>query len=82
MPPLTPQLRRECEQAIHVIKANGEVLKAGRASMFILETIGYPRWLVRPLTGPLLVWFTELGYYLVANNRGFFSKFMFTKSDS
>ena len=79
---MTPQLYRECERALHVIKANGEVLKAGRASMFILETIGYPRWLVRPLTWPPLIWFTELGYRVVANNRTFFSKFMFTDSGS
>ena len=50
--------------------------------MFILETIGYPRWLVRPLTWPPLIWFTELGYRVVANNRTFFSKFMFTDSGS
>ena len=76
---MTPQLRCECDQAMHVIKANGEVLKAGRASMFILETVGYPRWLVRPFIWPPLAWFTELGYRLVADHRQFFSKFMFTE---
>jgi hypothetical protein len=28
-----------------------------------------------------LVWFTELGYWIVANNRPFFSRFLFTESE-
>jgi predicted DCC family thiol-disulfide oxidoreductase YuxK len=76
---MTPQFYRACQQAVHVITADGRILKAGRASMFILEEIGYPRWLIRPLTWPLLIWFTELGYRIVANHRPFFSKFLFTK---
>ncbi len=47
--------------------------------MFILEAIGYPTWLVRPFTWPPLVWFTELGYQIVARNRSFFSRFLFTR---
>ena len=78
-PPMTPQLSQACEEAIHVITTQGQVLKAGRAAMFILEEIGYPRWLVRPFTWPPLVWFTELGYRIVAEHRPFFSKFLFTK---
>ena len=68
-----------CQQAVHVITAEGRVIKAGRAAMFVLEELGYPRWLVRPLTWPPLVWLTELGYWLVANNRPFFSRFLFTR---
>jgi len=49
--------------------------------MFVMEAIGYPRWLVRPFTWPPLVWFTEWGYKIVANNRPFFSKLMFTGRD-
>lgn len=75
---MTPQLYEACQRAVHVLTIEGEVLRAGRAAMFVLEQIGYPRWLIRPFTWPPLVWFTELGYWLVANNRPFFSKFLFT----
>jgi predicted DCC family thiol-disulfide oxidoreductase YuxK len=75
---MTPQLYEACQLAAHVITADGRTIKAGRAGMFIIEEIGYPRWLIRPFTWPPLVWFTELGYWLVAGNRHFFSKFLFT----
>ena len=78
---MTDELYEACGQAIHVITTGGRILKAGRASMFVLEEVGYPRWLVRPLTWPPFVWFTELGYRLVADNRNFFSKFMFTREE-
>ena len=76
---MTPELYKACKRAAHVITAEGRIIKAGRAGMFILEAIGYPRWLIRPFTWPPLVWFTELGYRLIAENRGFFSKFLFTQ---
>lgn len=76
---MTPELYEACQRAAHVITTDGRVIKAGRAGLFILEVIGYPRWLVRPFTWPPLVWFTELGYWLIAENRGVFSRFMFTK---
>lgn len=76
---MTPQLYQACEEAIHVIAPNGRVIKAGRAALYILEEVGYPRWLVRPFAWFPLVWFTELGYRLVADNRPFFSKYLFTK---
>ena len=75
---MTPELYEACRRAVHVITADGCVIKAGRAVMFILEAVGYPRWLIRPFTWPPLVWFTELGYRIIADNRGFFSRFMFT----
>ena len=76
---MTPRLYEACQRAVHVITADGRVIEAGRAVMFVLEEIGYPRWLVRPFTWPPLAWLTELGYWLVANNRPFFSKFLFTR---
>lgn len=78
---MTPQLYEASKKAVHVITANGRIMKAGRASMFVLEEIGYPRWLVRPFTWRPLVWFTELGYWIVARNRPFFSKFLFTPEE-
>jgi predicted DCC family thiol-disulfide oxidoreductase YuxK len=79
---MTPPLYQACQEAIHVITADGRTIKAGRAVMFVLEKIGYPRWLVRPLTWSPLVWLTELGYWIVANNRPFFSKFLFRPGSS
>jgi predicted DCC family thiol-disulfide oxidoreductase YuxK len=78
---MTPSLYVACEQAVHVITTDGQIIIAGRAVMFILEEIGYPRWLVRPFTWSPLAWFTELGYRIVARNRSFFSKFLFTQDD-
>jgi predicted DCC family thiol-disulfide oxidoreductase YuxK len=78
---MTPVLYEACQQAVHVITAGGRIIKAGRAVMFVLAEIGYPRWLVRPFTWPPLVWFTELGYWLVARNRPFFGKFLFTQEE-
>ncbi len=76
---MTPPLYEACKRAVHVIVNDGQILKAGRAGIFVLEEIGYPPWLVRPLSWPLLIWLTELGYWIVANNRPFFSKFLFTR---
>jgi predicted DCC family thiol-disulfide oxidoreductase YuxK len=75
---MTPELYQACGQAVHVLAVDGRILKAGRASLFVLVELGYPRWLVRPFAWLPLVWLTELGYWLVANNRPFFSKFLFT----
>jgi predicted DCC family thiol-disulfide oxidoreductase YuxK len=76
---MTPELYRACQEAVHVITPAGRILRAGRASLFILQEVGYPRWLIRPLSWPPLVWLVELGYQLVAQNRSFFSKFLFTR---
>jgi predicted DCC family thiol-disulfide oxidoreductase YuxK len=74
---MTPELEAACRRAVHVLTADGRTLKAGRASLFVLEAVGYPRWLIRPLTWPPLIWAVELGYKIVAANRPFFSKFLF-----
>ena len=76
---MTSQLYAACQQAVHVITAEGRVIKAGQAAMFILAEIGYPRWLIRPFIWPPLFWLTELGYWLVAKNRPFFNRFLFTR---
>ncbi len=75
---MTPQLYEACRQAVHIVTVGGRVIKAGRASLFILEQLGYSKWLIRPLTWPPLIWGVELSYWLVAHNRPFFSKFLFT----
>lgn len=75
---MTPQLYAACQQAAHVITTEGRIIKAGRASLFVLAEVSYPRWLVRPFTWPPLIWFVECGYRVVANHRSFFDRFLFT----
>ncbi len=75
---MNPPLYEACQKAVHVITTKGRILKAGRASLFVLEELGYFPWLVRPFTWPPLVWLTELGYRIVANHRSFFGRFLFT----
>ena len=75
---MTPELARACETAVHVITADQQVLKAGRAVLFVLGQLGFRRF-ERVFSWPPLLFFVELGYALVANNRVFFSKLLFTR---
>lgn len=75
---MTPQLHRACRGAVHIITAGGQVIAAGRAGLFVLEELGYPRLLLRLLARPPLVWFIEAVYRLVARHRRFFGRFLFT----
>lgn len=70
---LTPELRKACSQSIHVIKMDGEILKGGRAALFLGR---FTRWsrLARMGEWPIFLPFVELGYSIVAKNRPFFSK--------
>ena len=77
-PPMTPELRAACENAVHVVKSNGEILRAARAALFVLGRIGYPV-IARVLLTPPLIWFAEIGYRIVANHRDFFARFFFTR---
>lgn len=73
---MTEELYQSCRRAVHVIAGDGQILRAGRAALFILERCGYP-WSARLLRVRPLVWAVELGYWIVARNRAFFSRFMF-----
>ena len=73
---MTPALRAACARAVHVVTADGRVLRAGRAALFVLQQIGYERWAAL-LSVPPLIWCVEPGYRLVAANRAFFSRFLF-----
>ena len=75
---MTPELRLACDRSIHVVTADGEVIAAGRAAMFVLRQLGWN------LTGrffsmPPMIWGVELGYAFVAANRAFFSRRFFRK---
>jgi hypothetical protein len=75
---MTDALAVECARAVHVLAPDGTRLRAGRASLFVLERIGFPR-LARVLRVPPLVWAVETGYRVVARNRPFFARFLFRR---
>lgn len=74
---MTPALRVACEKAVHVLTTDGRMLRAGRASLFVLEQIGF-KGIARVLGLPPFLWFVELGYKIVAANRTLFSRLLFT----
>lgn len=76
-PPMTPTLRRQAERAVQVITPHGQQLSGGRAVLFVLRQAGWRPWLVRFASRRPVVWGVELGYWLVARNRQFFSRFLF-----
>lgn len=77
-PPMTPELYAACEEEVHVFASDGTVLRAGRAWLFILERIGWG-WFARLLTLPPFIWVVGAVYRLVANNRQFFGRVLFTR---
>ena len=78
-PPMTDALAARCARAVHVLGPDGTLLAGGRATMFILEQIGWWPRLARLLRRRPLVWGLEAGYWIFARNRGFFGRFMFRK---
>jgi predicted DCC family thiol-disulfide oxidoreductase YuxK len=69
---MTDELAARCARAMHVLAPDGTLYAGGRASLFVLGRLGWPR-LARVLGTPPLVWLVELGYRLVAANRGWLS---------
>jgi len=77
-PPMTDALAARCARAVHVVAPDGTLLAGGRASLFVLERIGFSK-LARVLRRPPLVWLVDLGYAVLARNRPFFARFFFRK---
>jgi len=75
---MSDELSVACARALHVVTNDGRTLRAGRASLYILQHTGWG-WFARLLSWPPFVWFVELGYFIVARNRRFFGKFLFRK---
>jgi predicted DCC family thiol-disulfide oxidoreductase YuxK len=75
-PPMTPELRAACRRAMHVLTADGQVLRAGRASLFVLRETGHHR-LAAVLSLPPFVWVVELVYRIVARHRAQLSWLIF-----
>ncbi|MBC7527975.1 MAG: DUF393 domain-containing protein [Chthonomonadaceae bacterium] len=75
-PPMTPALYTACEKAVHVVKADGTILRAGKAALYIGENVGF-RLPARLAQLPPFIWAVEYGYKIVAGNRDFFARFFF-----
>lgn len=80
-PPMNEPLAQACSRAVHVVTSDGRVHKAGRAVLFALDQVGYGA-LAKLLSLPPVVWGLELGYWVVARNRAWFSKLFFRKKRS
>lgn len=65
---------------MHVLTCDGRTLRAGRAGLFILGELGWRR-TARIAALPPFVWLVELGYRLVAENRGLWSRIVRRMSD-
>lgn len=74
-PPMTEALRAACARAVHVVTPEGKVLRAGRATLYVLGRLGHPL-LARVLALPPLVWAVELGYWFLARNRRLVSRLL------
>jgi predicted DCC family thiol-disulfide oxidoreductase YuxK len=77
-PPMTEALAVDCAIAMHVAFADGRLLRAGRATLFILGELGWPR-TSRLLGARPLIWLVEIGYRIVASNRHVFSRLLFRR---
>jgi predicted DCC family thiol-disulfide oxidoreductase YuxK len=72
---MTDSLAQRCPRAVHVITPDGRVLGAGRASLYVLDQVGWHRMAATFSRWPL-VWLVEAGYWLVARNRRLFSRLL------
>ncbi|MGH7321876.1 MAG: hypothetical protein ACRELA_19930 [Candidatus Rokuibacteriota bacterium] len=77
-PPMSDSLAARCARSVHVLTADGRLLAAGRACLFVLGALGWPR-LARAGALPPLIWLVEAGYWIVARHRGFFSRLLFRR---
>ena len=77
-PPMSDALAAQCARAVHVITPAGAILRAGRASLYVLARIGWPRTAAIASRRPV-IWLVEAGYWLVARTRSFFARFLFTR---
>ena len=75
---MSDALAARCARAVHVITPAGQVLRAGRASLYVLGRIGWHATEAIASRRPL-AWLVEVGYWLVARNRPFFARVMFRR---
>ena len=78
-PPMTAALQLACAHAVHVVTPDGQVLRAGRAVLYIVGRLGHAA-LARVLAVPPLLWGVEFAYFVVARNRRLFSRVLFRRA--
>gem|GEM_PF-2047405 len=71
---LPPEVQKQIplqalNRSIHVLTAEGQVLRGGQAVLFIGEVLGYCPALLRWLKRPPFVWGVEMAYWVVARLR-------------
>ena len=74
---MTDALAVRCARAVHVVRPDGAVLSGGRASLYVLEHLGWRA--ARVAARPPLVWFVGLGYRVVARKRGLAGRLLFRR---
>lgn len=72
---MTDALRDACAESMHVVLPNGEMYVGDRAVVHVYEQLGYGA--VALFRLPPLSWATPWMYKTFANNRRFFSRFVF-----
>lgn len=77
---LSAELRSACARSIHLVHPDGRMERGGLAVLSILQALGW--WWVLPFRWPPMIWVVELMYRVVARNRLFFSRFLFTNRDA
>lgn len=80
-PPMTAELKRLCERAVHVITEDGDIIRGGRATVYVLSSIPHLGWL-RVLSIPPLLWLAELAYWLAARNRSLLGRLLSLRDDN
>ncbi len=73
---LAPSIKEACTKAVHVIKTDGQIIKAGEAMMFCGTFTRFSCW-ARIALWPIFLPFIEVGYKFVAHNRNLVSKLFF-----
>lgn len=73
---MSPELQQQARRALQVITRNGRRLSAGRAVLFVLEELDWHPTLVRLAQQQPFLWAVELGYGLVAHNRGLLARLL------
>jgi predicted DCC family thiol-disulfide oxidoreductase YuxK len=76
-PPISPELRVQCEKAMHVIDEAGRVYRGADAFIFLRRA--FRQRLSGVMGVPPFKWLVVFAYWLVSNNRPFFAKFLYRK---